>query len=381
MRNLFLLALNTLKITFRKKSNIIVYLILPVVIVIFVMSIYSSVDTKLKVGVNNKDSNGIIAKDFVAALNRQDKFKIQSVKEAEINNLVAEGKVDCVITVPLDFDKSVHNGAISKIQITAIKGQEATAWVQNYVNYYVKSLVMLGKASGGDIQTFDKLYEGFKVQTLTVHKNIVKDESLDKVETVQSIGFLIMFMLQGATTTSGLILKEKKEKTYFRIFSSPVNSRIYIGANILANMCIIIAQSILVIFSSRYILKLTTGVPDLQLFAIFVIFGFVCVTLGILLVAFSTTTNQAGTMATLIIIPTCMLSGCFWPIEIMPEPMLQIANFLPQTWALEAIRQIQNGKSFGSIVPILGILVAFALAFFLIGVYKMKSNESVKNFI
>jgi len=381
MRNLFLLVLNTLKITFRKKSNIVVYLILPVVIVIFVMSIYSSVDTKLKVGVNNKDSNGIIAKDFVAALNRQDKFKIQSVKEAEINNLVAEGKVDCVITVPLNFDKSVHNGAISKIQITAIKGQEATAWVQNYVNYYVKSLTMLGKSSGGEKATFNKLYEGFKVQTLTVHKNIVKDQSLDKLKTVQSIGFLIMFMLQGATTTSGLILKEKKEKTYFRIFSSPVNSRIYIGANILANMCIIIAQSILVIFSSRHILRLTTGVPDLQLFAIFVIFGFVCVTLGILLVAFSTTTNQAGTMSTLIIIPTCMLSGCFWPIEIMPKYMQQIANFLPQTWALQAIRELQNGKTFLTIVPILGILVAFALAFFLIGMYKMKNNESVKNFI
>jgi len=380
MRNLFLLALNTLKITFRKKSNIIVYLILPVVIVIFVMSVYSSVDT-LKVGVNNKDTDGIIAKDFVAALNRQDKFKIQVVKSDQINNLVAEGKVDCVITVPSNFDKSVHNGTISKIQITAIKGQEATAWVQNYVNYYLKSLTMLGKSSGGEIATFNKLYEGFKVQTLTVHKNIVKDESLDKLKTVQSIGFLIMFMLQGATTTSGLILKEKKEKTYFRIFSSPVNSRIYIGANILANMCIIIAQSILVIFSSKHILKLTTGIPDLQLFALLVIFGFVCVTLGILLVAFSTTTNQAGTMATLIITPTCMLSGCFWPIEIMPKYMQQIANFLPQTWALEAIRQLQNGKNFLTIVPILGIIVAFALAFFLIGMYKMKSSESVKSFI
>ena len=213
--------------------------------------------------------------------------------------------------MPSNFDESVHNGTISKIQITAIKGQEATAWVQNYVNYYLKSLTMLGKSSGGEIATFNKLYEGFKVQTLTVHKNIVKDESLDKLKTVQSIGFLIMFMLQGATTTSGLILKEKKEKTYFRIFSSPVNSRIYIGANILANMCIIIAQSILVIFSSKHILKLTTGIPDLQLFALLVIFGFVCVTLGILLVAFSTTTNQAGTMATLIITPTCMISGCF----------------------------------------------------------------------
>ncbi len=381
MRNLFLLALNTLKITFRKKSNIIVYLILPVLIVIFVMYAYSSMDSKLRVGLNNKATNGKIAKDFVAALNREDKFKIQEVEEGNINNLVAEGQVDCVITIPANFDESVYNTQISKIQITAIKGQEATAWVQNYVNYYVKSLIMIGKASGGDRQTFNKLYEGFKVQTITVQKNIVKDDSLDKLKTVQSIGFLIMFMLQGATTTSGLILKEKRERTYFRIFSAPVNSRIYIGANILANMCIIVVQSILVIFVSKYILKLTTGVPDLQLLLVLVIFGFVCVTLGILLVAFSSTTIQGGTMATLIIIPTCMLSGCFWPIEIMPKYMQQIADFLPQTWALEAIKELQNGKSFLVIVPLLGILVAFALAFFLIGMYKMKSSESAKNFI
>ncbi|HEY8891476.1 MAG TPA: ABC transporter permease [Clostridium sp.] len=381
MRNLFLIALNILKITFRKKSNIVVYLILPVLIVMFVMTAYSSMNSKLRVGLNNENTKGIIAKDFVAALYGQGKFKIQQVKKEDINNLVADGKVDCVITIPLDFDESVHKGTISKIQITAIKGQEVTAWVQNYANYYVKSLMMLSKASGGDKQTFNKLYKEFKVQTLTVNTNVVKDESLDKVKTVQSLGFLIMLMLQGATTTSGLILKEKKEKTYFRIFTTPVNSRIYIGANILANMCIMVVQSILVVYVSKYILKLTTGVPDLQLVAILVIFGFVCVTLGILLVAFSTTTNQAGTMATLIIIPTCMLSGCFWPIETMSKTMQQIAKFLPQTWTLDAIRQIQNGKSFGAIIPILGILVAFALAFFLIGMYKMKSSESVKNFI
>ncbi|MBU3157694.1 ABC transporter permease [Clostridium estertheticum] len=381
MRNLFLLTLNTLKITFRKKSSIIVYLILPVIIVIFVMSAYSSMDAKIKVGINNKAQNGVISKDFVAALSRQDKFKIQQVNEEDINNFVAEGTIDCVITIPFDFDKDVSNGTMVKIQITSIKGEEATAWVQNYVNYYVKSMIMLGKASGKDKATFNKLYKSFKVQTLTVHNNILKDESRDKLKTVQSIGFLIMLMLQGATTTSGLILKDKKEKTYFRIFTTPVSSRIYIGANILANMCIMLTQSILVIFASKYILKLTAGLPDLQLLIILVLFGLVCVTLGILLVAFSTTTKQAGTMAILIIIPTCMLSGCFWPIDLMPKYTQQIGDFLPQTWALEAIRQLQNGKTFVAITPLLGILVAFALAFFLIGMYKMKNNENFKNFI
>jgi ABC-2 type transport system permease protein len=381
MRNLFLLALNTLRITFRRKLNIIVYLILPVIIVSFVMFAYSSMDSTVKVGLYNKSYNSVIAKDFVMGLMGQDKFKIQEVKEAEIKDLVAEGKVDCVITIPDNFDESVYKASVSKIQITAIKGQEATAWVQSYVNYYIKSLMSLGKASGGDKATFDKLYEGFKVQTLAVHENVVKDQSSDKSKTVQSVGFLIMFMLQGAVTTSGLILKEKKEKTYFRIFSSPVSSRIYIGANIFANMCIMTAQSILVIFSTKYIFKLTTGVPDLQLLAVLVLFGFVCVTFGILLVAFSGTSRQAGALATLIITPTCMISGCWWPIEIMPKFMRQIANFLPQTWTLEAIKELQSGKTLLTIVPLIGILIAFSLAFFLIGMYKMKNSESVKSFI
>lgn len=381
MRNLFLLALNTLKITFRKKSNIFVFLFLPVIIVTFVMSTYSITDSKLKVGLNNNASGSVIAEDFTAALNGQDKFKVQQVKEEDINNLLTEGKVDCVITIPENFDASVYNASMSKIKITTIKGQEATAWVQNYVNYYVKSLMDLGKASGGDKSVFNKLYEGFKTKTLTVHTNIVKDKSADNYKTVQSIGFLIMFMLYGATTTSGLIIKEKTEKTYFRIFSTPVNSRIYIGANVLANMCIMSVQSILVVLSSKYILKLNTGVPDLELIAILILFGFVSVTLGILLVAFSSTSRQAGTLATLIITPTCMLSGCWWPLEIMPDFMQKAANFLPQTWALEAVKELQNGKTFLSVAPILLILAAFAMAFFLIGMYKMKSSESVKSFI
>lgn len=381
MRNIFLLAGNTLKITFRKKFNIVVYLILPVLIILFVMVVYGTQDSKLIVGLNNKAVNGVLSKDFVNALNKQDKFKIQVVKNQEINDLVAESKVDCVITIPEDFDEGVYNASAKKIMITTIKGQEVTGWIQNYVNYYMKSLMSLSKASGGDKAIFDKLYEGFKVQTLTVNSNLVKDNSVDKSKTVHSVGFLIMFMLQGAITTSGFILKEKKEKTYFRIFSTPVNSKVYIGANMLANMCIMIVQSILVIFSSKYIFKLNTGLPDLEFLSILVIFGLVCVTFGILLVAFTSTSRQAGALATLIITPTCMLSGCWWPIEIMPNFMRQIANFLPQTWALEAIKELQSGKTYIGMAPVLGILIFFALSFFLIGMYKMRSSESVQSFI
>jgi len=381
MRNLLILTLNTLKITFRKKSNIIVYLILPVVIIIFAMSAYGSGNSKINIGILNKDINGVLARDFINEIKKQDRYNVKMVEQKQINNLVANSTVECVLIIPENFDESIYSNTFSKMDISSIKGQDATGFIQSYVNYYIKNLLSLSKASSGNKDNFNKLYAGFKNETLKLNVNLIKDESTSKLAAISSIGFLIMFMLQGASTTAGLILKEKRERTYFRIFSTPVNSKIYIGANVLANMLMMLIQSILVIASSKYIFKLDMGVPDLQLLAILLTFGFVCVTLGIFMVSFSTTTYQASTMATIIGVPTCMISGCFWPKELMPDFMQKIANFLPQTWALQAIKQLQNGDTFVAVLPCLAILIAFSLSFFLIGIYKMKISNNVKSFI
>jgi len=381
MRNLLILAMNTLKITFRKKFNIIIYLVLPVVIIVFIMNMYSSSDSKINVGITNKDIKGVLAQDFVKEIKNQDRYRVKLVEEKDIKSLVADSSVDCVVTIPENFDESIYNNDFSKLEISSIKGADATGFIQSYANYYIKNLLSLSKASEGNKDDFNKLYAGFKNETLKLNTNLVKDQSQNKRAGIASIGMLIMFMLLGASTTASLILKEKRERTYFRIFSTPVNSKIYIGANVLANMFIMLIQSILVIVSSKYIFKLDMGIPDLQLLIILLTFGFVCVTLGIFMVAFSSTSYQASTMATIITIPTCMVSGCFWPKELMPDFMQKIANFLPQTWALEAIKEIQDGKTFIAVIPCLAILIAFALSFFLIGIYKMKISENVKNFI
>lgn len=381
MRNLFLLAANTLKITFRKKGNIIIFFILPIASVLLSTVIYANAKQQITVGICNKAPSSLLAQDMIEAIQSQDKYNIKLIEEADINTMVADGTVACAITIPDNFDEEIYKMSFKKLNITSVRGIDATGWIQSYLNYYIKNLMDMSKAAEGNKDTFNNIYDGYKKQTLKVDVNLLKDESRDKSATMQSIGFIIMFMLIGATNTSGFILKEKRERTYFRIFSSPVNSRIYIGANILANMIIVIIQAIIIVLAIKHIFKLNTGLTDLQLLIILITFGLVTVSFGILLVAFSKNSYQAGTMSTLVITPTCMLSGCFWQIEFMPGFMQKIANFLPQRWALEAIRQLQGGKTFLQIIPIIGILFAFAVAFFLIGAYKMRNSESVSSFI
>lgn len=379
MRNMFILAYNTLKIAFRKKVNILTTLVFPVVSLLIIVTLESGGSTKLNIGICNNDINGKISNDFITSLKNESKYNIILVKSDEIEKKVTEQKVDCVLTIPEDFDDKILSGNFDKLQITAIRGADATGWIQSYVDYYIRNLMDISKAASGNIETFYKIYNGekhLKINTVTL-----TDEHKGKSVSEEGIGLITLFMLLGASTVTGFMLKEKRERTYFRIFAAPVSSKAYIGGNLLAGMFIMIVQASVVVLALSKLLKIDTKVPDLQLFTLLTIFGLVSIGIGTLIVAFSGSSLQSSYLTILMTVPTSMLSGCFWPISLMPDFMQKLAYFFPQCWLLEGIRRIQNTGTFSSSLPCIGILLGFSLIFFLVSAFKVRSNSSVKSFV
>ena len=117
--------------------------------------------------------------------------------------------------------------------------------------------------------------------------------------------------------------------------------------------------------------------------AAFVMFLFSLIAVGISLViiSFSNSRSAAGALQNLIITPTVMLSGCFWPVEVMPKSLQKIANFLPQRWTLDTLTKLQEGNEFSGLYLNFMILFAFAAAFFLIAVYRFSRNNTTQNFV
>jgi ABC-2 type transport system permease protein len=381
VRNIFLLTLNTLKITFRKKSNIIVFLVIPVVIAVLSMALFANTSSGVtRIGIYNSDG-GILAKDLIESLKGSEKFHIEMVEEKNINDSVSKGKIDCVLIIPDNFTESIYSGKKKELELVAIRGEDVTVWIENYVNFYVDNLLKISIASEGKRVEFDKIYTGFKAGEVKLSKEKLQDITNNKNVTNTGIGFLVMFMMVGASMTSGLVLKEKKNRTYFRVLSAPVSSRNYILGNAAANFIIILVQSVLVILGIRKLLRIETYVPDWQMLIILMSFGLVCIGFGLLIVAFSDSTVQAGNMSTLFITPTCMLGGCFWPVELMPQSLQRISYFMPQRWVLSAITKVQTGSSFNDILINLGIVVAFAASFFIISAYRLSNSDNVKNFV
>jgi ABC-2 type transport system permease protein len=156
------------------------------------------------------------------------KFENITISEGSIDEKVVNKEVSLAIIIPEDFSENIYNNKLESIKIVSIQGKEVTAWIENYTNLYLQNLSDISKASEGNKDKFEEIYEGYKNQALKLKSEKVKDKSLNKQLTQSGVGMLILFILLGATSTSNIILKEKRERTYQRICSTPVNSKIYV---------------------------------------------------------------------------------------------------------------------------------------------------------
>jgi ABC-2 type transport system permease protein len=283
--------------------------------------------------------------------------------------------------VPENYTDSIYSGNAADIEIFSLKGQETTVWIEQVINTYTSSMLRLSDAAGGDQAAFDRMLGQVKEGTIELKLETVEDRAIGKSMTVTSVGFLILFLMLGTGFTSGIILKEKRIRTYHRICSAPVSARQYLLANSITSMLISIVQIVILLVVMRFAIRIDTGVNDVYMFFILLVFAMVSVGLGLIITAFASTSYMAGTMSTLIITPTCMLGGCYWDIRLMPEFMQKIGFFVPQRWVIDAIMKMQTGSDFADIYLNLLVLAAFALTLTLAAVYKFSRANNVQKFI
>jgi ABC-2 type transport system permease protein len=381
MKNILILTTNILKVTFRKKVSIFMYILLPVLGVVISILIYGGTQTgDLVIGVINMD-DGVISGDFINAVEESGNNNIIIISEDEMNDVLLDGKASVVVSIPKGFSDSIISGNPVNVELISVKGEEVTAWLENFTNLYIKNIVDIASASNNDRERFMRTYEKFSESELKLSVEKVDDRTLNKSISLQSLGFLILFIMLGTSTTSELVLKEKRNRTYHRICSAPVGSRAYIASSVIANMLLIILQIVLIVFVVLKVFRIDTFVPDIILCIILMCFGAAAVGLSVMLTSFAGSSYQLSTLSTLITTPSCMLAGCYWSVELMPEIMQKISLFMPQRWAMMAIETFQKGGSPADIIINIVIMMAFAAAFFAIAAYKMTVSDDIRKFV
>lgn len=382
MNNIIWIASHSLRRTFRKKSSWIVYFGLPMAAILLSMFIYGSANEgTLRVGVINQDGSQALTEDTIHFLEGLNNVKVTMTDDASLNGDIASGKLDSGLIFEPGFAESVRSGQPAHLRIVSAKGASVTSYVKAMMEEYVANVASIGKATAGDQASFDAIYADYKQADFKFDAESLKDTSHTKSVTYQTIGFLIMFLLFSAVNMSDLIIKEREDRTFLRLLSSPISARGYIFAHVLVAFIIQLLQIAFTLFMMKNVFHIDMGVPYGEMLAIMLLFSLTAIGLSLLITAFAKNSKNANAMQNLIITPSCLLAGCFFPAEIMPHTVRQISSFLPQHWILDTIIKLQEGHSFGSLGLNFAILVGFAAAFTLVAIYRFSRNNDVRQFI
>ena len=381
MNDIAWLVKTSLNRMLKSKKGMLLYIFTPLFgLFISILSNGGASGATLHVGIVNHDHQAVTT-DTIKFIKALENVKVEDIKESDVSSKITDGKLDCVITLDKGFAESVRNGNPDHISISSIKGATVTSYIKSYLYNYIDNISAISKVAGGDQTKFEEMYADYHQPQVKMKTSVLMDTSKNKDMTNQTIGFLLMIMLFSAGSLSEIMLKEKENRTYFRLLASPINARKYITANIMVNIIVMVIQIIITLLLLSVVFHININMPVWQLGLILLIFGLVAIGFSQITVAFSNSTGASSAMQNLFIVPTCLISGCFFPAEIMPKALQKISDFLPQRWVLETITKLQQGTNLGHVSLNFMILLAFAVAFFLIAIYKISRNNNVRNFV
>jgi ABC-2 type transport system permease protein len=255
-----------------------------------------------------------------------------------------------------------------KLQTYSLKETNTSASVRFYTESFINSSKNIALAAKGSEEEFYRGMELYMSNFVSANYDSIESTGDNKkVNTILSLGFMVMFMLFMSTNAASLILEDKQFKTYGRILSSPITTRNYFIQNLLSFIAIMILQVCAIFAILKLIFKADLGPSIFNMLVLFIVFALTAVSLGVAISSFAKDLRQDNAISYLVTIPMSMLGGCFWPREIMPKVLQQLANFTPVTWVLKASEKLLYGSSINAIGSEIAILLLFALVFLIAG--------------
>jgi ABC-2 type transport system permease protein len=377
MRTLFIITANFLKLTFNKKRNYLLYFIAPVAgFLILTMVIGYTATSGLTIGYINKD-HGPVGSDLIAYLEKTEKNRIIPIAEDQLNSSIIDGRIVMSLVIPENFTGDLENGRYPVIRLSSLKGEAAAGFIQQEINYFINSIIKLKHIAGTVPGLLKTMYMDFLSNPYTLRTREVHDDGIIKIANSAGFGFFLYLILIQATFITSLMLKEKQNRTFFRIRVAPVREIFYSLGNMLAAFIILSAQVVTTLFIIMFLFKINMGVSFFNVLPLLIAFSIAGIGLGIMITSFARSDIQAALFSNLIIAVTSILGGCFWPLNVMPDFLKHFAGIFPQSWTMRAIEKLQNGASFSSTGFTILLLLAFGALFISVYAYKMKHSRDI----
>lgn len=313
--------------------------------------------------------NSTVSRGVYNLLNNSDGIKLVKISEDEIYDLTASYVIDYAVLIDKGFEENMFEGKELKIREYYIEDKQKLYFIRNSLSLQLDNYSMLWKAADQNKSKFEAALAKYDDSKLQVSSNMERLNDISQSRA--SMGFLVQFMLYMAVLTTGLILEDKTNGTYFRTFYGPISIRRYTGENLLAFFVTAVIQSLGIILALKLVFRAYLGSNLPALVLLFVIFSFVCISMGLFITSILKKPIHAYVAIAVITTPLIMLGGCYWGFNDMSDALNKIGQFIPVSWVMKTVDSIFNGSvTTGTLFENYGILMLFAVIFLASGLAK-----------
>lgn len=396
MKKIFAIAWKDAIIRFASPSQLLFFIILPVVFTFLLAGGTPSNDddNRIRLLVVN-EAQTTISEQIIRELENSTAVRPEVVSRDEAQSQFDERRASAVLIIPAGMNsESLQSGsaevemlqqpnninttvqeravltairrvssAISAAQnaVTQREAKQAFASAEEKQAYFESSLKLAQEIQNG------------APERVTVIEGTTPDRIDYDPRANTSAGQLITWVFIPLFGISELFAYERQGGTLRRLLTTPSSKATFLFGTISGQVAMALVQMLLLVGFAILVMKLNWGRDPSALFLILVASALAAAAFGTTMGTFIKTEGQASGLSIMFGMVFALMGGCWYPLELFPAAIQNIVKILPTTWAMQGMLDlVLRGGGLIDVLPEAGVLLGFAVIFFSVGIWRFR---------
>ena len=398
MSKIIAIAKKDIKIRFSGKTELLFFLILPLIFTLLLSGVLFGGGSNKIVMVVVDEDNSVLSQKLVNLLQASDAVTPSILERKLAHETFDNRDAAAILIIPSGMEASLRAGQAVSLDFTLDpsnnNGLAVKQEVDNAIGQISRSLAVASASTkeATQIQPFtdaeqrqayydkslasaQQLFDTTPTRIIiTQPANTAQIQSQKETQAAQaSAGQLIIWVFIPLLGTSELMAYERVWGTLRRLVTTPTRKPTFLLGTISGQLTYGLVQMIMLAVLGVVLLKVPWGQNPLALLLLLISFGLAAVAMGTMLGTFTKTPSQANGLSIALGMVMGLLGGCMWPLEMFPPVMANVAKILPTTWAMMGMTQLTvYNAGFLQVLPYAGVLCGFSLVFFIIGIWRFR---------
>jgi ABC-2 type transport system permease protein len=373
----------------------------------------SNADTRFGIGWAAAPSSGIAAEMIRAGLEDSGQVWVKTVEDAQredLEALVRNGEMAAVVILPEEYTRLLLAGEMPQVDIIldagSASGQAVRPLILSTISRAMSAAEIAaltagrGEASGGTNTIYQpdslpdasppytietallKAWKAWQQPAFTVDIDQavavpVDENQVDFLENPfnqSSPGMIVMFAIFGLNSTAMVLVSERKTRALQRLMTTSMPRAEIIAGHMLAMFGLVLVQELVLAAAGQLIFDVNYLRQPAAVLLVMAGLALWVAAFGMLIGVAARGEDQVVLFAMLGMFLFSALGGAWFPLEVSGAAFASIGRLLPSAWAMTGFQNVLvRGLGFTSVIPVVGVLFGYSLAFFAAAVWRFRN--------